>query len=83
MEVMLIIENRVEQHTPGVGDKSVSLAAKPRILFSPAAAGGCWLLLPPHGDIKSALPVVPGGPGTQWHSITPWGARPGEISNHC
>ena len=58
----VIINNRIEQLTPGVSDKSVTLAAKPRILFSPAAAGGWWLLLPPHGDIKSALPLVPGGP---------------------
>ena len=65
MEVMshYIIGNRKEQHTPSVGDKSVTLAAKPRILFSPAAAGGWWLVLPPHGDIKSALPLVPGGQG--------------------
>ena len=64
-EVILrvIIDNRIEQHTPGLCDKSVTLAAKPRILFSPAAAGGWWLLLPPHGDIKSALPLVPGGQG--------------------
>ena len=59
----VIINNRIEHHTPGVGDKSVSLAAKPRILFSPAAAGGWWLVLAPHGDIKSALPLVPGGQG--------------------
>ena len=44
MEVMLMshiyIDNKKEQHTPGVGDKSVSLAAKPRILFSPPSCSG-------------------------------------------